>query len=99
MSKESLEKLDASRNLENFLENILENSKFFQSIDKKKVIGKKQDAIHVRSPHSAGDVPRQEFPHCDSDIDSDPGIRREALAARTPQQLELLIPGLRTETK
>ena len=63
MSKESLEKLDASRNLENFLENILEKSKFFQSIDKKKVIGMKQDAIHVTSPHSVGDVPRQEFPH------------------------------------
>jgi hypothetical protein len=65
VSKESLEKLDASRNLENFLENILENSKFFQSIDKKrkKLIVKKQDAIHVTSPHSVGDVPRQEFPH------------------------------------
>jgi hypothetical protein len=63
VSDESLRKLDASRNLEKFLENILENSKFFQSIDKEKVLVMNQDAFHVISPHSAGEVHRQEFLH------------------------------------
>jgi hypothetical protein len=42
------------------------------------------------SPHSAGAVPRSEFPHSYSAVSSNPGIRDEALAARSPPQVEFL---------